>query len=156
MVFDLLPKLADVDAQILGVLSVRRSPDRREDLFVCDDTPGMLSEEGEQFEFLRREFKLRAGTRCAMPHRINLEIADMQNGDFRLALHAMPQCRAHAREKLTDIERLVDIIVSAEIERFNLFGFALARRQYDNRYIRPFTSAFDDFFAVSIRKTEVE
>ena len=36
MVFDLLPQLADIDAQILRVLGMRRPPDGGQDLLVGD------------------------------------------------------------------------------------------------------------------------
>jgi hypothetical protein len=60
------------------------------------------------------------------------------------------------RQEFADIERLVDVIVSTKIERFDLFGLALARRQYDDRQIRPFAGAPDDVLAISIRQTKVK
>ena len=69
------------------------------------------------------------------------------------------RCRsavAHARQQLADIERLVDVVVGAEIERLDLFGFALARRQDDDRHIGPFARPPDDVLAVAIRQAKIE
>ena len=41
MFFDLLPKLFDIDAKILRVFGMRRSPDRRKNLFVSYHAAGM-------------------------------------------------------------------------------------------------------------------
>ena len=43
--FDLLPELTDIDAQILGILGVRRPPDGREHLLVGDDPSGVARKE---------------------------------------------------------------------------------------------------------------
>ena len=68
----------------------------------------------------------------------------------------MAQRRAHARHQLADAERLVDEIVGAEIERLDLLGFAVARRQHDDRHVRPFAHAPDHVLAVAVRQPEIE
>ena len=75
---------------------------------------------------------------------------------FPLALHAVPQRGAHARQQLANIERLVDVIIRAEIERLDLLGFALARRENDDRHVGPFARARDHVLAVAVRQAEIE
>src|SRR5262249_60916271 len=43
-----------------------------------------------------------------------------------------------------------------EIERFNLFGFPLTRRQDDNGKVGPFPRPPDDVLAVAIRQAQIE
>ena len=64
--------------------------------------------------------------------------------------------RAHARHQLADVERLVDVIVGAEIERLDLLGLALARRQHDDRQVGPFARAADHVLAVAVGQAEIE
>src|SRR5262245_34723586 len=68
----------------------------------------------------------------------------------------MAQRGAHARQQLADIERLVDVVVGPEIERVDLFRLALARRQNDDRHVRPFARALDDVLPISIWQSEIE
>ena len=68
----------------------------------------------------------------------------------------MAQRRAHPRHQLADVERLVDVVVGAEIERLDLLGFALARRQHDDRHIGPFARAADHVLAVAVGQAEIE
>src|SRR5690606_6318798 len=56
----------------------------------------------------------------------------------------------------TDSERFVDEIVRTEVERFDLFGLAIARGEYDDRHIGPGAYVSDDILSVAIRETEIE
>ena len=85
--FDLLAQLADIDAQILRVLGVRRPPDGGQDLLVRQDLAGMAGKEREQLEFLRRQLDLGAGACDAMANDVDLEIASH-------AAPASPRCAA--------------------------------------------------------------
>ena len=68
----------------------------------------------------------------------------------------MAQRGAHPRHQLADIKRLVDVVVGAEIERLDLLGLALARRQNDDRHVRPFARPADHVLAVAVRQAEIE
>src|SRR5262245_46109766 len=52
VVFDLLPQLADVDAKILRVFGMRRTPNRSQNLLVGQHAAGVPREEREKLEFL--------------------------------------------------------------------------------------------------------
>ena len=91
-----------------------------------------------------------------MAHGVDLERADAQHRYLRLALHPVTQRGPHACQELADIERLVDVVVGAEIERLDLFRFPLARRQNDDRHIGPFARPPDDVLSVAIRQSEIE
>src|SRR5882757_8843514 len=109
---------------------MRRAPDGGEDLSVRYDASGVLCQERKKFELLRRQLEFGAGAAGAMADSVNFQITDAQHRDFSLALHAMPQRRAHTRQQLANIERLIDVIVGAEVERLDLFSLALTRRQH--------------------------
>src|SRR5664280_3875341 len=105
---------------------MRRSPDRRENLLMGDDTSGVLGEKRQQLEFLRCQLDFIARARRAVAYGIDFEPADLQHRDFSLTLHTVAQRSAHPREEFTDVERLVDVIVGAQIERLDLLRFTLA------------------------------
>ena len=95
--------------------------------------PGMLRQKRQKLEFLRRQLELgilRGSARWRTAS--TSSVADLQERDFCLPLHPVPQRGAHPRHQFADIEGLVDIVVGAEIERLDLFGLPLTRRQYDN------------------------
>ena len=116
----------------------------------------MPRQKRQKLEFLRRKLELGASARCSMPDRIDLEITDPQYRNFCLTLHPMAQRSAHTRQQLADIERLIDIVVGTKIECLDLFSFAIARGQDDNRKIRPFSRPPDDVLAVAIRQPKIE
>ena len=91
-----------------------------------------------------------------MAHGVNFERADAQHRYLRLALHPVTQRGPHARQQLADIERLVDVVVGAEIERLDLFRLPLARRQNDDRHVGPFARPPDDVLSVTVRQSEIE
>ena len=113
-----------------------------------DHAAGVAAEKRQQLKFLWGQFEFGTRTRNSVTDRIDLKIADTQQRDFGLALHAMTQSRAHSREELADVKRLIDVVIGAKIERFDYFGFALARRQYDDRNIRPFVCSLNNILAV--------
>ena len=78
MFFDLLPELADIDAQILRVLGMRRAPDRGENLLVGDDAAGVAGEKRQQLELLRRKLDLCARARGTVAHGSIFDSADAQ------------------------------------------------------------------------------
>ena len=78
MLFDLLPQLTDIDAQILSILDMRWSPHRSEDLLVCYDASRMPRQKRQKLEFLWRKPEVGASARCSVTDRIDLEITDPQ------------------------------------------------------------------------------
>ena len=63
---------------------------------------------------------------------------------------------AHARQQLADGERLLDVVVGAEVERGDLLRLAVARRQHDDRRGGEAAGARDHVLAVHIGQAEVE
>ena len=87
---------------------------------------------------------------------IDHDVADAQQRRVRALAPARPQRGAHARQQFRDAERLGDVIIGAEIERRDLLGLLLARRQHDDRRVARLPRANDHRLAVHIRQPEVE
>src|SRR5207302_7869204 len=60
VLLDFLPQLAHEDAQIMGVMHVRRSPHLLEEILVGHDIAGVLGEDLQKPVFLRRQRDLAA------------------------------------------------------------------------------------------------
>src|SRR5262249_38490980 len=87
--------------------------------------------------------------------RVELKLAVGQDGcaPASLAAHDRP----HARQQLLDLERLYQIIVSAEIEPANAIVERIARGQYDNRKSDiAGANTLQDFETIDSGKPEIE
>ncbi len=84
MLLDLLPELADIDPQILRVLGMSRSPNRRENLPVRHDPPGMLRQKRQELQFFGRQLQLGAAARDAMANGIDFQPATFRTGTSTL------------------------------------------------------------------------
>src|SRR4051812_8875709 len=87
---------------------------------------------------------------------VDFNVRGSQHRRFGNALHAMPKRRPYSCEELADAKRLVDEIVRAQVQRFDLLGLAVACRQYDDRYIGPRPHVTDHVLAVAIGQPEIE
>ena len=68
----------------------------------------------------------------------------------------VPQCNAYTSQQLGCAKRLGDIVVCAEIQRFNLVPLAVPGGKDDNRHLRPLTDVFDYIYAIHIRQAEIQ
>ena len=132
-----LSELADIDAEILRVVRVRRPPHGCQDLPVRNDFAGVSSEETTAAQIPSASALIsEPRAHHTMAHAINDEIGRPKHRSFRFALDAVAKRGSHTRQKLSDAERLVDEIIPAKIECFNFFCFAIARRQNDDRHVQ--------------------
>src|SRR6266542_251093 len=133
VVLELAAQLPDEHAQILQVLGMCRSPDGGQDLSMGEDPAGIAHQERQEVEFLGGEFE-----RGPVLARVMLGYV---NGDLSMAQYrcrmadriVVAQGGTDACQKLANAEGLVHIVVGAEIERFDLFHLAVARRDDDDR-----------------------
>ena len=149
-------KLADIDAEILRIFRMRRSPDRRENLLMGHHAAGVLARNDSSSNSFGVSLSS-APARVARwrtewtssPPTFSTGISDFRCMRWRKAVR-------ESRQKFTDVERLVDVVVGAQIERLDLLGLALARRQHNDWHIRPFARPFDHVLTVAVRQTEIE
>ena len=149
---DLLAQRADQHAQVLRLIDRVRAPDGLEDGAVGQHPAGMLRQERQQLEFLRRQPHF-----FAVPeHPESLAVDDQVAAHDRLARRRRrldaPQRRADAGQQLLGAERLGDVVVGAGVERAHLVAFGAARREHQDRHARRLAHAAADLDAVDIRQ----
>src|SRR5262249_26200047 len=91
-----------------------------------------------------------------MPQIVNFKFSNFENRRFCLLLQFMPQSGAHSRQQFAHAEWLIDEIIGPKIEGFDFFDLAIAGRQNDYWYIRPFAYVTDDMLAILVRQAQVE
>src|SRR5262245_26185658 len=76
MLFNFLPKLADVNAQVLRIFGMRRTPHRGQNLLVSHHASRVFRQERQQLEFFWRELEFCAASRRAVAYGVDFQIAD--------------------------------------------------------------------------------
>jgi hypothetical protein len=127
---DLLPKLPDIDTQILRVSEI--APQLAQQKFVRKHLAGVLHQHAQQFVFFGRKLDLLVADFDDSPHQIDRKVANTKDRPLAVNLQLMPQRRAHPGQKLVHPERLGHIVISAGIERLNLSGLVVAAGQNDD------------------------
>src|SRR5829696_759174 len=125
-------------------------------LFVGHNLAGVPRKKSQEFELLRREPHLLAVATNAAARDVNLQSVDPDDWGLAGALHSMTEGRAEPSHELPDPERLVDEIVGAAVESGNFLRFAVARREDDDRHVRPLAHAPDHVLPVDVRQAEIE
>src|ERR1700752_1248446 len=82
--FDLLPKLADIDAQILRVGEI--APQLAQQEFVGKNLAGMLHKHTKQFVFFWRKFDFFIANFDDPPHQIDREVVDAKERPLAMSL----------------------------------------------------------------------
>src|SRR5665213_3138555 len=106
---DLLPELADIDAQVLSVCEW--GPQLTEQEPVCQDLAGMLDQDAQQFIFLGSEFHLGTAHLDDAPHEVDRQITDAEYRPLAVDLKLMAHRGTHAGKQLFHAERLGDVVV---------------------------------------------
>ena len=151
---DLLAQRGDQDAQVLGLIHVR-APDRLHDGAMGEHPTGMLCEECQELELLRRQPHLLAVSHDAKALPIDHQVAaDDWLGWLRRSVTA--QRRAHTRQQFLGPERFGDVVVGTRIERANLVAFRTAGRQHDDRDRQALTNPAAHLDSVDVRQAQVQ
>ena len=89
---------------------------------------------------------------------IDLQLADRERrlGRAAGARGAVAQRHAEPRHQLAHAERLHQVVVGTGVERGDLVLLARARRQDEDRDLRPLAQAPDDLRTVEVRQPEIE
>src|SRR5437016_13057559 len=91
-----------------------------------------------------------------MTNIVDFKVGGPQHRSFGNTFHSMPKRCSHSREEFADAKWLVDEIGCAQIQRFNLLGLAVARRQYDNWHVGPWPYLSNHILAVAVGQTDIE
>ncbi len=100
--FDLLPELADEDAQVVQVVGVGGAPDGGQQRAVGDDTAGVAGKEEQEVVLLRRQMHRLAGARDQPLDRVDAEAIDLGDGRDRIAPAPVAQGGADAGGEFAD------------------------------------------------------
>src|SRR5208337_678449 len=153
---DLGAQLADEDAQILRVLGMRRSPHGGENLAVGDDPTGVAEKDGEEIVFLRRQLDRNAVARNEALVEVHDDALDLDPRSGLGLARPVAERGAKPRCQFADPEWLLDVIVGAEIERFDFLRLAVPRGENDHRRLRELADFAQDVLAVAVRQPEIE
>ena len=146
---------ADVHVQRLGGPEPVLVPDARDQVLAGDDLAGVPDQLGEQVELLARERELVAVQEGPARAQLDPERAD-HDVRRRGRLHAA-QDGPHPRDHLRPAERLDHVVVGAELEPDDPLELRPARREHDDRHLRPGrTHLAREVAPVPVREHQVE
>lgn len=135
---------------------MRGSPDFMQNLFMRQHLSAIDHEVAQQIIFLGRERDQLVGQKHLMLDQIHPQKAVGQLRLARLLNRGGAQGRVDARLQDIHIERLGHIIRRAEVQGLHDVFIGRARRQNDDRHLRPFAQGRNNPRAVHVRQVEVE
>ena len=149
--------MGHVDADVVGLVRVHRSPHLPEQLLVRDDFPGVPDERRQELVLDRRQAYFLLAHEHPAVEEIDLQLADLERRRVRFVGGAggVPECHADPGEQLAGAERLAHVIVRAGVERRHLVALLAARGEHDDRDVRPLAEPPDHLEAVHVRQPEV-
>ena len=118
----------------------------------------MVEELPEQVELLRRELEVLLTDAGLATARIDLEVAVLDHGAFEVASFqaGAPKDRFHARDELTRIERLGQIVVGAHLEPDDLVDVLVAGGEHEDQDVGRLPDPAAHLDPVDIGEHEVE
>ena len=123
---------------------------------MSEHATGMLREECQELEFLRRQPDLLAVSHHAKPLPVDHQAtANDWLGWFRRTVDPA-QRRAYTRQQFLGPERFRDVIVGARIERAHLVAFSTSGRQHDDRDRQALTNPAAHLDPVDVRQAQVQ
>src|SRR6266542_3171178 len=155
---ELAAQLANVHVDRARVAGERVAPDALEQLVARQHQPAVVEQLPEQVELLRRELHFLVADAYLAATCVDDQIAVPDLGRRQiLAVRRRPaQDGLHARDELTRIERLGEVIVRSHLEADDLVDVLVACSQHEDRYVACLTDAAADFDAVDVREIQVE
>src|SRR5581483_10252973 len=151
--------MADVHVDRARVAEVGAAPQRLQQHAPGADATGYGSERAQQLELDKRQLDglpvaLDGAARNVDHEPVELDTLvgpQLEARDLRA-----PEQRADARAKLTDRERLRDVVVRAELEPDHLVELVVAGREHDDRHAARGAQALADLEPVEPRQHDVE
>jgi hypothetical protein len=88
---------------------------------------------------------------------VDLDIAELEHrAERRTHILAASRGGAHARQELSDAERLGQVVVGAGIQGLDLVLLAHASGQHDHRNLRPAAQIAQEPHPIAVRQTQIE
>src|SRR5579875_1037912 len=151
---ELVPEVADIDLEHVGIAPKIVSPDLLEDHIPREHLAGMPHKEGEEFVLLGCQLDDPIPAHRFPARRIKLEIAKGENGAGRAVAAAKE--RTDAGGQLFKGKRLDQVIIGAGIQASDPIWYLVTRGQHQNGDIPPRAQSSADFEAVQAGHHHVE
>src|SRR6266540_6079537 len=156
--FELVTQVGHVDADVVGLVGVRRAPHLAKELLVRDDLSRVADKGREEVVFGRRQAHVRPADGHLAAEQVHLQLADAERGLVGLVggPGRVPQAHTDASKELAGPEGLADVVIGAGVQRRDLVPLLAARREDDDRHGGPLAQPADDVDAVGVRQSEVD
>ena len=155
----LAAQVRHVDAQVVGLAVVLRSPDLVQKMSLGHQPARVTDELLQQPPLDRRQadLLLRAGVDARDPggRQIDTERGGSDHRVIGIVSTSSKRC-AHAGQQLTHAERLAHVVVGTRVERRDLVGLLAAHREHDDRHLAPTADPLDHTHAVYTGQAKVE
>ena len=149
--------MADVHAQILHVVHMRRAPHADQQLPVRQHAAGITRQQRQQRILARAELHSPTRDPHGAPGHVDLERTRGEVLAGRAARGArVAQRGADARQQLGDAERLLDVVIGAVVERLHLLGIAVPCRQHHHRHGAARAQLLQHQLAIHVGQAEIE
>ena len=153
--FDFFAEVGHVDAQVVRVFLVARTPDVAEELAVGDDLSAMLEQQTEECVFFDGEVNVRAGLGHGASREIDLHVAERCDAYLAGGLGAAEE-DADAGEEFAAAEGFGEVVVGAGIQGGDLGGFVALDGEDEDGRVAPLAEAAEDVEAAHVGQAEVE
>ena len=134
------------------------APDPLEQLVAREHEPAVIQQLPEQVELLRRELDLVVADANLATPCVDVQVAVVHR--LALALAALgrraAEDRLDARDELTGIERLRQVVVGADLEPDDLVDVLVTRRQHQDRHVARLANTARHLDPVDVRQHQVE
>ena len=131
-------------------------PSGKQQLAMGHNLSGVARQCLKQIKLLGRKFDLLVHQKDLSFEKVDPQVTRFKLLAFHGLIFPAPDSSPNPRQKLLDIERLVDEIIRPLIQCRNLFCFLVAGRQDQDRQGVQAEQFRDDFLAIGIGQSEVE
>jgi hypothetical protein len=147
-----------VDVHGARIARERVPPDALEQLVARQHDPAVVEELPEEVELLRSQLDLVVSDEHLATTRVDEEIAvaDLVALVDAAIRRRPPEHALDARDELTRIERLRQVVVRADLEPDDLVDVLVARREHQDRDVGALADAAADLDPVHVRQVQVE
>src|SRR5207247_1299696 len=155
---ELVAEMRQVDAHVVGLVGVRRSPDVTKQLRVGDDLARVPNERRQELVLDRRQAHLPVAHEHLPTQEIQPELPDLERRVVALVRGArgVAERDPDPCEELARAEGLADVVVGAHVEGRHLVALLTARGQDDDRDVSPLAQPADHVDAVDVGQPEID
>src|SRR5260221_7471603 len=154
--FQLRPEPREVRFQPLGIGVSLVGPARAQERLAIDELAGASREGREQTELRWRERQLLPGHARRVRAGVDPQAGDVRRRGRPGGERRAPEERPHAREELPAAERLLQVVVGAEVEQLHPLVLAFLAGEHEDRRRCRRADPLADLVAAHLREPTVE